>query len=92
VYDDVAESSTHHRGAIRSPVPPPSPLTPPVSLEQLLSSQNAIMQRLVEIGECQVERSEQHQQPQDSSYLNFLATQPPVFTETTDLLKANHWL
>jgi hypothetical protein len=63
-----------------------------VSLEQLLSSQNAIMQRLVEIGECQAERSEQHQQPQDSSYLNFLATQPPVFTEMTDLLKANHWL
>jgi hypothetical protein len=29
-------------------------------------------------------------QPQDSSYLDFLATQPPVFTEMTDPLEANH--
>jgi hypothetical protein len=46
------------------------------------------MQRLVEIHECQVGRS---QQPQDSSYLDFLATQPPVFTEMMDTLEANHW-
>jgi hypothetical protein len=65
-----------------------------VSLEQLLTSQNAIMQRLVAIGECQVgqSQSQQHQQPQESSYIDFLATQPPEFTETTDLLEANHWL
>jgi hypothetical protein len=50
------------------------------------------MQRLAQIGECQVGRSQQHQQPQESSYLDFLATQPPEFTEVTDPLEANHWL
>jgi hypothetical protein len=63
---------------------------PPVSLEQLLASQNDIIQRLVEIGEYQARRLQQHQQPQESSYLDFLATQPPLFTETTDPLEANH--
>jgi hypothetical protein len=37
VYDDVPESSTHHRGTFRPPVPPPYPLMPPVCLEQLLA-------------------------------------------------------
>jgi hypothetical protein len=54
---------------------------PPVSLEQLLASQNAIMQRLAAIDE-----------PQESSYFDFLVTQPPLFTETTDPLEANHWI
>jgi hypothetical protein len=61
VYDDVTESSTYHRGAFRPLVPPPSPPMPPVSLKQLLASQNAIIERLVEIGECQAGRSQQHQ-------------------------------
>jgi hypothetical protein len=89
-YDDVPESSSHRRGAFRPPVPPPSPPMPPVSLKQLLASQNAIMQRLVEIGECQVGRSQQQQQSQESSYFNFLETQPPEFTTMTDPLEANH--
>jgi hypothetical protein len=55
-------------------------------------SQNAIMQRLAEIGEWQAGRSQRHQQPQDSSYLSFLPTHPPVFAEMTDPLEANHWL
>jgi hypothetical protein len=50
VFDDVLESSTRRRGAFRPPVPSPSPLMPPVSLEQLLAPLNAIVQRLVEIG------------------------------------------
>jgi hypothetical protein len=90
VLDDVPESSTHRHGTLRPPVPMPSPLTSPVSLEQLLASQNAIMQRLAEIGECQVGHSQHHQQPQNSSYLDILATHPPVFVETTDPLEANH--
>jgi hypothetical protein len=65
---------------------------PPVSLKQLLASQNAIMQRLAEIGECQAGRSQRDQQPQDSSYLSFLPTHPPVFAEMTDPLEANDWL
>jgi hypothetical protein len=47
---------------------------------------------LVEINECQSGRLQQCPQPQEPSYLDFLATQPPVFAETTDPLEANHWL
>jgi hypothetical protein len=50
VYDDVLESSTRRHGAFGPFVPPPSPPIPPVSPEQLLASQNAIMQRLAGIG------------------------------------------
>jgi hypothetical protein len=91
-YDEVPESTNSHRGAFHLPVPPPSPLTLPVSLEQLLASQNAIMQRLVESIERQAGQSQQSQQPQESSYFNFFATQPPKFSETTNPLAANHWL
>jgi hypothetical protein len=41
----------------------PSPPMPPVSLEQLLASQNAIIQRLAKIDERQARQSQQHQQP-----------------------------
>jgi hypothetical protein len=92
MFDDFPESSTCHRGTFRSPVPPPSPLTPPVSLEQLLAPLNVIVQRLAAIDKCQAGRSEQHQQPPESSYLDFLATHPPEFTEMIDLLESNHWL
>jgi hypothetical protein len=37
-YDEVPGSSNSHREAFRPPVPPPSPPTPAVSLEQLLAS------------------------------------------------------
>jgi hypothetical protein len=91
-YDEVPESSNRHRGAFRPPEPPPSPLTPPTSLEQLLAPLNAIVQRLIVIDEHQVGQSQQHQQLQESSYFDFLATQPPEFAEMTDPLEANHWL
>jgi hypothetical protein len=42
-YDDVPESSTHRRGTFHPPVPPPSPLTPPVSIERLLALLNVIV-------------------------------------------------
>jgi hypothetical protein len=60
-YDEVLESSNSHCGAFRPPVHPPSPPTPPVSLEQLLASHNAIMQRLAEINEHPAEQSQQQQ-------------------------------
>jgi hypothetical protein len=91
VCDDVPESATRRRGAFRPPVPPPSPLMHPLSLEQLLASHNAIMQRLIQIGECQAGQSQQHQQTQ-KSYFDFLATRPIKFVEMTDPLEANHWL
>jgi hypothetical protein len=60
MFDDVTESSTHHRGTFCPYVPPPSPPMPLVSLEQLLAPLNAIVQRLVENGECQAGQSQQH--------------------------------
>jgi hypothetical protein len=92
MIDDVPESSTCRHGTSRPPVPPPSPPMPLVSIEQLLASQNAIMQRLAAIDERQAGQTQQHQQPQESSYFDFLAMQPSLFTETTDSLEANHWL
>jgi hypothetical protein len=92
VFDDVPESSTRRRGTFGPPVPLPSPPTPPVSLEQLLAPLNAIVQRLAAIDERQAGHSQQHQQSQESSYLDFLATHPPEFAETTDPLETNHWL
>jgi hypothetical protein len=74
-YDEVPESSNRRREAFRPPEPPPSPLTPPTSLEQLFSPLNAIMQRLTVIDERQVGQSQQNQQLQESSYFDFLATQ-----------------
>jgi hypothetical protein len=65
---------------------------PPVSLEQLLASQNAIMLRLAKSVEHQAGQSQHHQQTQESSYFDFLATKPPKFVEMIDPLDANHWL
>jgi hypothetical protein len=47
---------------------------------------------VVAIDERQAGHLQQHQQPQESSYLDFLATHSPVFIETIDPLEANHWL
>jgi hypothetical protein len=91
-YDDVPEFSTHHHGKFHPPVPPSSPPTPPVSLEHLLAPLNAIVQKLAAINECQEGQSQPHQQSQESSYFDFLATQPPDFAVATDPLKANNWL
>jgi hypothetical protein len=91
MYSYICIHTSRH-GAFHPPVPPASPLTPPVSLEQLLALQNAIMHRLIEIDECQAGQSQQHQHRQESSYLDFLATQPPLFVEMTYPFEANHWL
>jgi hypothetical protein len=37
-------------------------------------------------------RQPHHQTLMDSSYTNFLVTHPPLFTEASDLLKADNWL
>jgi hypothetical protein len=92
VYDDAPESSTHCRGAFHPLVPPPSPPMPLVGLERLLAPLNAIVQKLAAIDERQAGQSQSHQQPQESSYFDFLATQPLKFAEATDPLEANHWL
>jgi hypothetical protein len=72
---------------------PPPPSQPPVSLEQLLVMQNDLMRRLVENNE---RRGDEHQQTRHqerhSTYLDFLATHPPVSTDATDPLEADNGL
>jgi hypothetical protein len=73
----------------RGGAPPP----PPVSLEQLLATQNDLMRRLMENDACRgTEHQQPHHQERDSSYLDFLATHPPVFADATDPLEADSWL
>jgi hypothetical protein len=88
---DMHEGSAGRgRGQIpRGDAPPP----PPISLEQLLATQNDLMRRLVENDERhRAERQQPRHQERDSSYLDFLATHPPVFTDVTNPLEANSWL
>jgi hypothetical protein len=88
---DIPEGSVGHgRGQVpRGGAPPP----PPVSLEQLLATQNDLMRRLIENDECRgTERQQSHHQERDSSYSDFLATHPPVFADATDPLEADNWL
>jgi hypothetical protein len=67
--------------------PPP----PPVSLEQLLATQNDLMRRLIENDErCGAEHRQPQHQERDSLYWDFLATHPPVFADATDPLEANN--
>jgi hypothetical protein len=59
----------------------------------LMTIQNDVMRRMVENdkhrgAECQQPR---HQE-KDSSYVDFLATHPPVFADVTDPLEADSWL
>jgi hypothetical protein len=69
--------------------PPP----PPVSLEQLLATQNDLMRKLIENDERRgAERQQPRHQERDSSYSDFLATHPPVFADPTDPLEADSWL
>jgi hypothetical protein len=91
-YAEVPESSNHRRGAFRPLEPQPTPPTPPTSLKQLFAPLNAIMQRLTTIDERQAGQSQQHQQLQESSYFDFLATQPPEFAEMMYPFEVNHWL
>jgi hypothetical protein len=78
------------RGQVpRGGAPPP----PPVSLEQLLATQNDLMRRMIENDErCGAERQQPRHQERDSLYSDFLATHPPVFVDATDPLEANSWL
>jgi hypothetical protein len=78
--------------APRGNAPPPPPRAP-ISLEQVLATQNDLMHLIVEnemhrVAECQQPRH----QDQDSSYSHFLATHPPVFTNAIDPLEADNWL
>jgi hypothetical protein len=88
---DIPEGSVGRgRGQVpRGGAPPP----PPVSMEQLLATQNDLMRRLVENYERRgAERQQPRHQERDSSYSDFLATHPPVFADATDPLEVDSWL
>jgi hypothetical protein len=88
---DIPEGSIGHgRGQVpHGGAPPP----PPVSLEQLLATQNDLMRKLIENDEHRgAERQQPRHQERDSSYLDFLATHLPVFADATNPLEADSWL
>jgi hypothetical protein len=62
-----------------APLPPPHP---PVSLEQLLATQNELMTLLIQNEARRGVERPQHPQYQDmnTSYSEFLATHPPLFS------------
>jgi hypothetical protein len=88
--DSLEASLGRGRGQVpRGGAPPP----PPVSLEQLLATQNDLMRRLVENDEHRgAERQQSRHQERDSSYSDFLATHPSVFADAIDPLEADSWL
>jgi hypothetical protein len=72
----------------------PPPPCPPVSIEQLLVTQNKLLSVLMK-NEVHhgVERLQHHwHQDMNMSYSNFLVTHPPVFSEAKDPLDADDWL
>jgi hypothetical protein len=88
---DIPEGSV---GRGRGQVPCGSaPPRPPVSLEQLLATQNDLMRRLVENDERRgAERQQPRHQERDSSYSDFLATHLPVFADVTGPMEVDSWL
>jgi hypothetical protein len=73
---------------------PPLPPRPPVSLEQLLATQNELMTLLIQNETCHGAEHPQHPRHQDmnTSYSEFLTTHLPLFSRRKDLLEADDWL
>jgi hypothetical protein len=86
----VATNELHNAAHGTPPPPPPPPL--PVSLEQLLATQNELMRVLTE-NFMQCEARPPHCQPGvETSYTDFLATHPLTFAEKIDPLEVDNWL
>jgi hypothetical protein len=94
---DIPEGSTPRgRGPgqpSRGNAPPPPPY-PPVSLEQLLATQNELMTLLIQNEARHGAERPQHPRYQDmnTSYSEFLVTHPPLFSGGKDPLEADDWL
>jgi hypothetical protein len=82
------------RGQVPHANPPPPPPRAPVSIEDLLATQNELMRVLVRNeANCEEDRLQHHQQQDMSmSYSNFLATHPLVFFGARDRLDADDWV
>jgi hypothetical protein len=96
VLDIPEGSALHGRGhgqpsCGNAPLPP---LHPPVSLEQLLATQNELMTLLIQNEARRGAERPQHPRYQDMnmSYSEFLVTHPPLFCRGKDPLEADDWL
>jgi hypothetical protein len=96
--DDVLDfpegSAPRGRGQPPPGNAPPPPPYPPVSLEQLLATQNELMTLLIQNETHLVVERPQHPRHQDMnmSYSEFLVTHPPLFSKGKDPLEAADWL
>jgi hypothetical protein len=75
-----------------NPLPPSSHA--PVSIEELLATQNELMRLLVqnEAHRGVVHLHHHRQQDMNTSYSDFLANHPSVFSEAKDPLDVDDWL
>jgi hypothetical protein len=94
---DIPKGSAPHRCGRGQPShdnAPPPPSHPPVSLEQLLATQNELMTSLIRNETHHGAERPQHPRHQDmnTSYSEFLATHPPLFFGGKDQLEADDWL
>jgi hypothetical protein len=89
---DIPEGSAGRgRGQVPHGNAPPPPTRPPVSLEQLLATQNNLMTLLMENEmRHEADHPQYQQQDMDSLYLDFLVTRTPIFVKTIDSLEANN--
>jgi hypothetical protein len=94
---DIPEGSApcrRGRGQSSHGSAPLPPLHPPVSLEQLLATQNELMTLLIQNEARRGAEHSQHPRYQDmnTSYSEFLVTHPPLFFGGKDPLEADDWL
>jgi hypothetical protein len=93
IPEGFAQRGRGHGQPSHSNAPPPPP-HPPVSLDQLLATQNELMTWLIQNEAHRGAERPQHPRYQDMnmSYLEFLATHPPLFSGGKDPLEADDWL
>jgi hypothetical protein len=92
VLDIPKGSVGRGRGHVPRGSAPPPPHRPPISLEQLLATQNDLMRRLAENDACRgAKRQQPRHQEMDSSYSDVFTIHPPVFADATDPLEADSW-
>jgi hypothetical protein len=94
---DIPEGSALHRRSRGQPSrgnAPPSPPHPPVSLVQLLATQNELMILLIQNEARHGAERPQHPRYQDmnTSYTEFLVTHLPLFFGGKNSLEADDWL
>jgi hypothetical protein len=84
----------HGRGQPSRGNAPPPPPHPPVSLEQLLDTQNQLMTMLIQNEARHGAERPQYPRYQDMNmpYSEFLATHLPLFSGGKDPLEADDWL